>query len=69
MEHQHQEKLPDQVAANISFSFTIPAIALKEEVNRANEEGSCEDEGTEVTNFQRFSSTEEKVVSKCTEDK
>ena len=49
MEHQHQEKLPDQVAANISFSFTIPAIALKEEVNRAK--GSCEDEGTEVTKF------------------
>ena len=47
LEHQSQRKLPDQVAANVSFSSVNPVIKMKEEVKRAYEEESSEDEKTE----------------------
>ena len=42
--HQYQVTSFVQVDAYVSFSFAIPVISLKKQVNRAFEEGISEDE-------------------------
>ena len=53
--HQYQVTSFVQVDANVSFSFTIPVISLKKQVNRAFEVGISEDENTEsVPKVERY---------------